>query len=390
MKVLVSEYVLSTFNPNMDSNYFDLLPEAYAITSTLANSLRFSRIETYLTISNALTGLLWDNVIYVDSEQEYYDLIKRLKNLFDWVILIAPPRELIKVSKIIGEKLLGPPVSLIELFSDKYLTQLALENIGIKTPRTMLVESGDATIDHLRQLNPPYVVKPVLLAGSECVYFVENENEVLKYVELSRKCDPSGKAIVQEYINGVHGSISVIYGKNEILFYSVNLQLVVRTNNRLKYTGGVLPVRNRVVVNEAETIIHKLLESYPMLRGYIGLDVVWNNKGIFVVEVNPRFTTSIIGINEIYPNVGELIVESMLNSAREKIIEFLGDLSDYYAYYYITDEPVSAKSFEKTIGFPSSKRVILVGKDRSKTSLLNRVQKLLSRKKLVYELNYAI
>lgn len=389
MKVLVSEYILSTFHYDMNSSYLDLLPEAYAITLTLANSMKLSGFETYLTVSSALPQVQWDKVVYVKNKSEYYDIIKQLRSFFDWIVLIAPPLELIKTSKLVGNKLLGPPTSLIELFSDKYLTYIALKNCGVRTPRTLLIKSNE-TIQHIEELNPPYVVKPVYMAGSECVYLAENEKEALKYAKIAMECDPSGKALVQEYINGIHGSLSVIYGEKNILLYSVNLQLIVINNNKFEYVGGVLPVRNNVIVNEAGLVLNKLLKCYSMLRGYVGLDVVWNNEGLFIIEANPRPTTSIIGINEVFPNIGGLMVDSMRRFENNKTKRYLGDLSDEYVYYLISQEQFPRESSEKIIFLNNSNRIILIGKSNSKTIILNKIQKLLSNRNLAYDINYEI
>ncbi|MEM4888528.1 MAG: ATP-grasp domain-containing protein [Thermosphaera sp.] len=392
MKILVSEYVLSTFRVGKNGNYVDLLPEAYAIVFTLVNSLNLPGVETYLTMSSSLPGVSWSKVVRVNSVEEYYDLIKRSGVEFDGVVLIAPPRELTALSKLIGEKLIGPPSPLVDLLSDKYCTHVEFEKCGLKTPRTLLVRDPSG-IDQglLRNLNPPYVVKPSLLAGSECVYVAENANDALKYANLVARCDPSGKILIQEFISGFHGSISVIYGKSGALLYSLNLQLISIDDGRIKYMGGILPVRNSKFVNEAKSIVDKLFKCYPVLRGYIGLDVVWNKNGMFIVEANPRLTTSFIGINEVYPCIGKLLLNSKFN--REKIGEtgrFLGDLSRDYAYYLILGEKTSLKPNEKIIEFNNAERIVLVGRTSSRETLISRVRELLFNKQLAYKLEQAI
>ncbi|MEM0002133.1 MAG: ATP-grasp domain-containing protein [Desulfurococcaceae archaeon] len=392
MKILVSEYVLSTFRIGENGNYVDLLPEAYAIVFTLVNSLNLPGVETYLTMSSNLPEVPWGRAIRVNSVEEYYDLVKKSSEEFDGVVLIAPPRELTALSKLIGEKLIGPPSPLVDLLSDKYCTHVELERCGLRTPRTMLVRDPSG-IDQglLRDLNPPYVVKPSSLAGSECVYVAENVNEVLKYANLVARCDPGGKILVQEFISGFHGSISVIYGESGALLYSLNLQLISMDDSRIKYMGGILPVRNNRFVYEAELIVDKLFNCYPVLRGYIGLDVVWNKNGVFIVEANPRLTTSFIGMSEIYPRIGKLLLDSKFN--REKIKEtgrFLGDLSRDYAYYLVLSGKTSLNPDEKIIEFNNAKHVVLVGRTSSRETLISRVRELLFNKQLAYELEQAI
>lgn len=389
MKILISEYVLSLLDASR-RHYVDLLPEAYAMTITIAQSLSAAGCEVYLTISSKTPGISWDNMIIINNENEYYHWLKHAKNHFDWIILIAPPVELTMLSEIVGEKLLGPPYNLVKIFSDKSSTINALEECGVKTPRTMLAEDLTSISEKLSELNPPYVVKPTLLAGSECVYFAENESDALRLAREAIKCDPSGRALIQEYINGVHGSISVIYGENNYLFYSLNLQLILLSGSRLRYIGGILPTRITSLKEKAEIVLNKLIKCYPLLRGYIGLDIVWTGKDVYVVEVNPRPTTSIIGIYELFPQFGEYLVKSIVK--HEDVFEdsFLGDMVNDYAYYIILSKPQRVLENERIMSINGSMKHILIGRSSSKNNILDRVSELLPINELIYDLNQSL
>jgi Predicted ATP-utilizing enzyme (ATP-grasp superfamily) len=294
------------------------------------------------------------------------------------------------LSEIVGEKLLGPPYNLVKIFSDKSSTINALEECGVKTPRTMLAEDLTSISEKLSELNPPYVVKPTLLAGSECVYFAENESDALRLAREAIKCDPSGRALIQEYINGVHGSISVIYGENNYLFYSLNLQLILLSGSRLRYIGGILPTRITSLKEKAEIVLNKLIKCYPLLRGYIGLDIVWTGKDVYVVEVNPRPTTSIIGIYELFPQFGEYLVKSIVK--HEDVFEdsFLGDMVNDYAYYIILSKPQRVLENERIMSINGSMKHILIGRSSSKNNILDRVSELLPINELIYDLNQSL
>jgi predicted ATP-grasp superfamily ATP-dependent carboligase len=384
LKILISEYVLSTYQ----DLYLDLLPEAYAMVITLAKTLSMADCTVYLTISNKAPRIPWDKVVIVGSEEEYYYLIERMKEDFDWVVLIAPPLELIKLSRIVGSKLLGPPPTLVEVFSNKYTTYLTLKRCGVKTPETILVDDSPHNIC-LDSLNIPYVVKPTLSAGSEGVYLTKSKNEVVELIHRIRRHDPNNEVLIQEYVNGVHGSISVIYGEDGYLLYSLNLQLIILSGNRLKYMGGVLPIRNQVLKEKAEDILNNLFKCHPELRGYIGLDVVWDGEDVYVIEVNPRATTSVIGIYEVFPQLGEFLVKSVSRYRSKNEHYFLGDLVSDYAYFLILSKTTPTLANERSIDVGDSPNTILVGRSRSKDVIVSRVVELLHTSKLVYDLTHA-
>jgi len=382
MRVLVTEYVLSTFQPN--HSYLDLLSEGYAMAITLAKALQRRNVEVFLTLSNEGPKITWNKQILLNRDK-YFSWLKEAKRIFDWILAIAPPLELIKISKIIDKKLLGPSPQLVEMFSNKYMTYLALKKCGIDVPQTILIRDKHININDLKELNPPLIIKPTLMAGSECIYKVDDRNRILNYIHRVMECDPQGEALVQEYIDGVHGSISVIYTKDKYLLYSLNLQLIVFDNDRLKFTGGILPIRSKEEISKAETIVEKLLMRYPELRGYIGLDVVWNEEKMYVVEVNPRPTTSVISIAKIYPKFGEVLLSSVLYPRANSIHRFLGDIVRGYAYYVLLDKYITIHRNEELIHVEPSPRRVLTGISYSNSTVLSRIKELLASYTIVYD-----
>jgi predicted ATP-grasp superfamily ATP-dependent carboligase len=47
------------------------------------------------------------------------------------------------------------------------------------------------------------------------------------------------------------------------------------------------------------SVAKRVVESYSGLRGYVGVDFVLTKDGPVVIEVNPRLTTSYIGLREV-------------------------------------------------------------------------------------------
>ncbi|MCS7127693.1 MAG: ATP-grasp domain-containing protein [Sulfolobales archaeon] len=357
MKILITEYFTSTFSPK--SMHMDILVEGYSMAYTAAKLLKLANQEVSLTISRYL-DVVEEEAIYIDPHN-YYDFLSKCLVNYDGVIAVAPPAELIKVSEIAGGKLIGSPHDLTKLFSNKYTTYLALSKCGIRVPETILIKRGfKCSKSELSEVELPLVVKPAMLAGSECVYVAHSLDELCSYAYEAVKCDPFGEAVVQRYIRGVHGSISVVYSKFGVALFSLNLQLIGRVGSSLKYFGGVLPIRDERIVNEARTLLEKLFSKHPLLRGFIGLDVVWNDEGIYVVEVNPRLTTSILGVAELYPELGSVLVNSWTGARLEARSTFLGDVVNGYSYYllsYIDESYLSSKVIE----LPQCSRKITVG-----------------------------
>src|SRR5262249_43609842 len=62
---------------------------------------------------------------------------------------------------------------------------------------------------------------------------------------------------------------------------------------------GVVPV----LLHEAEPQVQRAVESVPGLRGFVGVDFVWepDRRHATVLEINPRPTTSFVGLRRLLP-----------------------------------------------------------------------------------------
>lgn len=109
----------------------------------------------------------------------------------------------------------------------------------------------------------------------------------------------------QRFIEGEHLSVSLVGSRvigDACLYYSGNPPLVlalnrqeisVDSNGALSYAGGETPVDN----DRFDEICDAAIRAATILgcQGYTGVDIVLADRP-YVVDVNPRITTSIVGI----------------------------------------------------------------------------------------------
>ena len=80
------------------------------------------------------------------------------------------------------------------------------------------------------------------------------------------------------------------------------------------YEGGAVPF-DHPLKHEAFRVAEKVVESFPGLRGYVGVDLVLAEDKPFVVDVNPRLTTSYVGLSRV---AGFNVAEAMINAVLRK------------------------------------------------------------------------
>jgi predicted ATP-grasp superfamily ATP-dependent carboligase len=124
----------------------------------------------------------------------------------------------------------------------------------------------------------------------------------------------SKRFIVQEFIEGERVSVSLLSTGKKALAVSLNKQnMVIAGPDKLSsYEGGIVPIEHPRR-HDAFAVAEKVVELFPGLRGYDGVDLILTENAVFVVDVNPRLTTSFVGLHKIANfNVAEALVNSVL------------------------------------------------------------------------------
>ncbi len=334
LNIFIIEYASAIYG--CIKGYEELLPEGFSMAYSLASVIK-PYYNAILIVSENLPIDI-RGVDYVRIKCRDIDRVLTSLSRDGYVVVIAPPKELIDLCRVIGDRLIGPSFKYIVLFSNKYDTMVNLGRCNLNIPYTV----GITNVENLdiSTLAFPIVVKPSMLAGSECVYLITNLDELKNTVSMAIKCDPSNSVVIQKYINGVPSSISAVLDRGRIVFYSVNIQLIAIDNNRFKYIGNILPIRNKDVIDYAYRLLTHFTSCFPDYVGYIGFDTIITKNGLTIVEVNPRITTSFIAISQLYPLIGRMIIEVSRGVYRYGEPIYLGDMVDGIGYVFILDRDI--------------------------------------------------
>jgi predicted ATP-grasp superfamily ATP-dependent carboligase len=264
----------------------------------------------------------------------------------DHVTLISSPSQIQQVMKnaraadaacIIAPESNGTLESIVEEFEEEYVP---LANGSSRT--IAAVSSKDSMLEHVRKIGAaipnsltlnvyddvvetsrvvaerigfPAVLKPESDAGMAGLSKVNNKSEVKEAVDKIKRDSTSNRLIAQDYIEGVPASVSLISTGDAAAAISLNKQevLISSGNASSRYDGGEVPLESEL---RPETMImaKRVVESYSGLRGYVGVDFVLTKDGPVVIEVNPRLTTSYIGLREVVPfNPAQTVFDAALS-----------------------------------------------------------------------------
>jgi len=235
------------------------------------------------------------NLRQVDSAAEHQQVFTELASHSQAVLLIAPETEqlLTRVcqrAEAAGAKLLSPDTRFIELASDKVRLAKLWRQAAVPTPRTWSADCFELSLPR----PAAWVVKPRDGAGSQDVHWLPSHG-----LEpwLSNWPQPRQTVCVQEYVPGRAASVSALGGPAGWLLLRPCWQHVAPPD--FSYRGGAV-IQEPSLIDRAQRIAHQALAALPTTQGMIGIDLVLGTDADspcdYVIEVNPRLTTSYVGL----------------------------------------------------------------------------------------------
>ncbi len=251
-----------------------------------------------------------------------HDCVKRVEELSDWfdaLLIIAPETDGILLSlceRFSGRDfvLFNSNVESIGLTSDKYATYKYLQAHDIpQIPTYMPDDLPEIDCDR-------WVIKPIDGVGCEQLMLLPDRSSL--ECELAKRTNE--RFIVQPFIEGTHASLSLLCWQGQCLLLSVNEQHLIEQDGGLVLKQcGV----NAFEDSKLRSFSEKLVRALPGLQGYTGVDVLITREKNLLVEVNPRLTTSYIGLKSaLGVNPAELMMECFMRRRLPRLSAVKDDL----------------------------------------------------------------
>ena len=274
------------------------------LRSVLMDCLRINNLELVTTLDSRVTlGLQKVEIINIKTSAGYIDGLISLARQCDAAWIIAPEshNRLGSIVACLADeniKLINCDQKSIAICSDKLNTERHLLAAGLPTVKSL-------PKDALASFAGRVVVKDRYGLGCEG----------LKIYPCGRcaasQLNEADLPVVQPYIQGDHLSLSLLCRPGRADVLSVNAQ---------KFFGDDQPKLIQCIVNampvrqEFIDLAQRIAESLPGLRAYVGVDLISNHQGNFIVDINPRVTSSYAGLRQVLAlNPARLCLQAALN-----------------------------------------------------------------------------
>jgi len=251
----------------------------------------------------------------IHAEESVWQRWAELISAADAVWLIAPETggdlaKLTALATIQHKLILGCGLHAVDICSSKLATYRLLNHAGIETMETYPYDEWPKTE------GITWLAKPDDGAGCEHTVFFDEANALAQWL---LQYQYRLTHVIQPYLVGNAGSISCVMSQGKAHILSCNQQLMKAHNNKLIYQGCVVNGM-RQHWEKCAILANRIAQLLPDLMGYVGIDVIVkqpekDNETIAIVEINPRLTTSFIGLGEATGcNTAELIINTLIDT----------------------------------------------------------------------------
>ncbi|MFA6807685.1 MAG: ATP-grasp domain-containing protein [Eubacteriales bacterium] len=187
----------------------------------------------------------------------------------------------------------GNGTSVLKNVRNPWKLRQCLEEINVKMPRFCSVEEWGK-----RAISGKWLLKSLKRGGGHgIIELPEKKNDV---EELFLGLNDFNQYIIQEYIEGILGSVTFLANGQESVVLGTSRQLVGKGGGvrSFLYQGNIVPldIKGILGLNYFEkkiTEMVKHLTSTFGLKGINTVDFILNSEGIWVLEVNPRWSASV-------------------------------------------------------------------------------------------------
>ncbi len=290
MKILILEYVTGggmRGEPILPSL---ALEGARMLGALIEDLLALTGVELAVLIDDRLTlprsddRLQW---VKSDSPEKFREVWLDWIGRCDAVWPIAPEtggilERLCLDVEAAGKPLLSCPPAAVQLCAGKLGTARRLAESGLPAVPTLPLTEWEP------KLGQCFVIKPDDGVGCEGARIVR---------DLASFSAPSeGKGwIVQPLLEGDALSLSVLFAHGKARLLSCNRQWIDRAGEGFSLHGCEV---NAVADEDGswQALAECVARAIPELWGYAGIDLILSGEGPVILEVNPRLTTSYVGL----------------------------------------------------------------------------------------------
>jgi predicted ATP-grasp superfamily ATP-dependent carboligase len=255
---------------------------------------RLPALALFDDISQHLCHLVSTPVQYAQSWQDCLDKA-------DTVLIIAPETDnvLTDLQQLVlaaNKCIIGCQPDAIRLTSHKDKCNQHLIKHNIPAIKTTL--ASDWPTQSFTS-SSGFVLKPIDGAGCIDTYQF-NDSEALEQHLTTQTLATLTHAIIQPYLQGISISLSLLASHDDIEVLAINRQHLRLSQQKLTLTSCTINAHDAIpfTLEQAHQLAQQIHTAISGLWGHIGIDLILMDDLAYVVDINPRVTSSYLALSD--------------------------------------------------------------------------------------------
>ena len=261
----------------------------------------FTTLDPRIELAQEITAAEAIQSTILQHDDDYRVIVQRLSQEVDGVLLIAPESDGL-LSEFIAQledaqiRHFNSDSQSIQICADKLKCEQHLSAAGLTIVQSLSAEE-------ITQAVGAYIIKPRSGVGSEGLEVIQAEDLATRSIDLDQ-------TLVQPLLQGKHASMSLLCWQGAARILSCNEQC---------FSQGISPRLQACRVNSEsisialDELASAIAKALPGLSGYVGVDYIETEQGIVLIEINPRLTSSYVGLSAaLKENVAALCLQTFI------------------------------------------------------------------------------
>jgi predicted ATP-grasp superfamily ATP-dependent carboligase len=144
-----------------------------------------------------------------------------------------------------------------------------------------------------------YILKPIDGAGCINTYRFNDSRSLQQHLSTQTLATLT-HAIIQPYLQGTAISLSLLASHDDLEVLAINRQHITQSQQQLTLTACTINALDAIpfTLEQAHQLAQQIHTAIPGLWGHIGIDLILRDDLAFVVDINPRITSSYLALSD--------------------------------------------------------------------------------------------
>ncbi|WP_158737642.1 carbamoyl-phosphate synthase large subunit [Alteribacillus sp. YIM 98480] len=198
-----------------------------------------------------------------------------------------------------GVKILGTALEDMDRAEDRDKFEYSLQQLGIPQPLGRTATSSEEAVGIAADIGYPVLVRPSYVLGGRAMEIVDNENELLSYMDRAVKVNEKHPVLIDRYMIGKEIEVDAI-ADGENVFVPGIMEHIERAGVHSGDSIAVYPPQTL-----SEEMKQKLVERTVAIgkglniKGLLNIQFVIHENEVYVLEVNPRASRTVPFLSKI-------------------------------------------------------------------------------------------